>query len=536
MTLYRWKIQRNAPALLLSAMLAVAARAQGQDEGVLPLFLNDPSAASTVIARVGSSTITAQEFLISYQFGPAFVKREDDSRHRYLHYMILEKLLALDAEKLHLLDSDRAKQTLAEIEGDLATEELYRHDIAARVHIPDSVIDRGITAERITLSLRWLFSPTAAGISRMQSQLHENADFDTLFTAALGDSIAREDRSMEITKFRLGLRNPALSAIADTMKPGSVSLPIHAGDGWYIVKLVREWGDPVMTVSEHDKLREDVNRALVQHIADSLSDNYVNRLITGRRPVIIRRSFDILQTWLARSIVSPDVFDRWDMAGAVFRKWGAFDPSRIEPFLPDTLLSWSGGRMTVGEFVSWYHAREMNLKFRMTSPEAFFGSLEGYVWRMARDRFLAEKAFAENYQQRPAVRTQLAWWKDKIGYALRKESFADSIDRADSVLRRYYDENRMHYRDTAGVQIPFEQVRDDVEKDYYSTRLTALLLHRLNVLQSQYHVTIDEKALRQLKIDDENDPHSIEVYSVKTGGTFPRPAYPVIDEDWQGWK
>ena len=49
-----------------------------------------------IVASVGPINITTDEFYYSYEFGPAFVKREKDSKERYLKYMINEKLLALD--------------------------------------------------------------------------------------------------------------------------------------------------------------------------------------------------------------------------------------------------------------------------------------------------------------------------------------------------------------------------------------------------------------------------------------------------------
>ena len=44
-----------------------------------------------------------------------------------------------------------------------------------------------------------------------------------------------------------------------------------------------------------------------------------------------------------------------------------------------------------------------------------------------------------------------------------------------------------------------------------------------------------ERALKDLYVDTENDPRAIDVYSVKKGGIFPRPAFPTIDYEWQAW-
>jgi hypothetical protein len=47
---------------------------------------------------------------------------------------------------------------------------------------------------------------------------------------------------------------------------------------------------------------------------------------------------------------------------------------------------------------------------------------------------------------------------------------------------------------------------------------------------------IDDDALRNLRVENENDARAIDTYFAKTGGTFPRPAFPTIDNDWQVWQ
>jgi hypothetical protein len=37
-------------------------------------------------------------------------------------------------------------------------------------------------------------------------------------------------------------------------------------------------------------------------------------------------------------------------------------------------------------------------------------------------------------------------------------------------------------------------------------------------------------------VENENDPKAIDVYIAKTRGTFPHPAFPTIDYDWQTWQ
>ena len=57
-----------------------------------------------IVAEVGPFKITAEEFLYSYEFGPAFPKRKDNSKQTYLNYIINEKLLALDGYEKGIME------------------------------------------------------------------------------------------------------------------------------------------------------------------------------------------------------------------------------------------------------------------------------------------------------------------------------------------------------------------------------------------------------------------------------------------------
>jgi len=37
-------------------------------------------------------------------------------------------------------------------------------------------------------------------------------------------------------------------------------------------------------------------------------------------------------------------------------------------------------------------------------------------------------------------------------------------------------------------------------------------------------------------VENEPDARAIDTYFAKKGGTFPRPAFPTIDYEWQGWQ
>jgi hypothetical protein len=46
---------------------------------------------------------------------------------------------------------------------------------------------------------------------------------------------------------------------------------------------------------------------------------------------------------------------------------------------------------------------------------------------------------------------------------------------------------------------------------------------------------VKNDVLMSLPLDVEDNPKAIDVYMAKKGGTFPHPAFPVIDFEWATW-
>ena len=526
--------------ILLFALLIVSAVCSFATQGDGTLIISYDKLTGTqydtlVVAKVGNITITAKEFLLSYEYGPAFIKKGSDSRQRYLDFMIDEKLLTLDAYARHLEKADIVKATLAEIEGDLATEELYKEDVLSRVVVSEQEVSRSAEREKEHVTLKWLYAPTFDDIHQYQKQLRAGVAFDSLFTRQLCDSVALEDRSMETTRFKLETKNATLSAVVDTLKVGAASASIGTTDGWYIVKISNVWKNAIITESEENKIRTNVSRALFQRKADVLSDRYVQQLMRDHDPVIKRRTFDLLRAYLGKRIFPPEKYLKWNLTKKLMAEFGPIDSVKIEDHLDDPLVKLTDGEIVLRDFMIWYQTRQPNIRFSKKTPQSFFVSLEQFIWRMVRDKLLVATAKKRNFQNRDIVKIQKQWWLDKSVYSVAKSTLGQSIHLTEEDVHNYYDKNKIHYRQGNGIEPSWEEIKADVTKDAYQDEFSKKLLHKILALRKKYKIEINQTVLGMLPIDMENRPDAIDVYVVKKGGTFPRPAFPTIDYDWRTW-
>jgi hypothetical protein len=95
---------------------------------------------------------------------------------------------------------------------------------------------------------------------------------------------------------------------------------------------------------------------------------------------------------------------------------------------------------------------------------------------------------------------------------------------SDGILKIYYTAHDKYYTNAQGKFPDFAFVREEVKNDYFSSEESLLLLKTF--------VSINEKLLQQLSKKKESDLYAIEVVFYKPGGTFPRVAFPTIDEAW----
>ncbi len=520
--------------LLVCAPPLAGAQPPGEDSLAPPVV--DPALATIVVARIGPATISAREFLLSYEFGPAFVKRHKDSKRRHLDFMVNEQLLALDAAGRGGRSAPEVRRSVSEIEGDLVTEELYRDDVLSKVRFGEEEIRDATAAQRIHHSIQWLYAPSREGVEYYRGLLARGLGFDSVFALQLGDSVTADLRSWDATRFKLKTLRPSIARVIDTLQLQVASAPIEGPDGWYIVFLRNTEMDLITTGPEELQQRENARRALTQQKADSLSDSYINRLMLSHTPEIERRTFDLLGAYLAQFWL-PD-----EMRGAMLNEL-SIDRETILSAIADIgkfgsepLVKMKGRSVPLARFLAWYRAREHVLRLRATSVRAYQASLQQMVWRMVRDGLLIERAMQRGLEKRESVLAQKAWWEDKTLYSLEKKRLADSIALDDAALLRYYDQHRRNYRGADGEMLSFAQAKDQVRSDCFTAEFSRRLLHRLVALKRKYPVIIFDDVLRRLPVADEDDPRAIDMYFAKKGGTFPHPAFPTIDQDWQGWQ
>ncbi len=483
--------------------------------------------ADDTVATVGRFIITKQDLLDSYEFGPAFVKRLPHPLRRHLNYMVNERLLALEAERLRLDTTVFVRDRVAALEEDLAVGELYREEILSRVHVSDAELDTALQKARMRVRLRWLFATDRSRAAAL-AELARRGRFDSLFLAQ-PDSLG--DRSLETTVLGLELSVPEFALAIRTLRVKEISPPLEGPDGFYIVRIEQIWQNPLLTESDAARLRAETLSALKAARAEALASAFAEEKMRSAAPVIKAEGYNIVRAYLADRGLSHDRRLSWNIPSTFMTEAGPVPITSSEQFLHRPLVQFGSHVFTVSDYLRWFDIRQPQLK--RYSLSAFNTSIRQTIWKMVRDKLLSEEAYARGLHQRHSLRHQATTWEAKILYLAARRHLMRSIVVTDSVLQEQYRKRYTREGNTNKSISSFEEVRDQLEAEEYLRQEQARLLDLLQELRRRHPPRLNEPLLRELSATIRADPGAIELKVYKPGGTFPRVAFPTIDERWQ---
>ncbi len=75
----------------------------------------------------------------------------------------------------------------------------------------------------------------------------------------------------------------------------------------------------------------------------------------------------------------------------------------------------------------------------------------------------------------------------------------------------------------------------NVRSDYIREKYMDKIMRNVLNLKQTYEIEIFDDVLKNLNVEDEQNPKAIDMFIVKKGGLLPRQPYPTIDWEWQQW-
>jgi hypothetical protein len=250
-------------------------------------------------------------------------------------------------------------------------------------------------------------------------------------------------------------------------------------------------------------------------------------------PVIKAEGFNSVRAFLADKGLSRDTRVKWNIPSTFMTEAGPMPIHASDKFLTRPLVTFAGQTFNVRDYVRWFDIRQFQLK--RSSLAAFNSSVKQTIWKMVQDKLLSREAYARGFNRRPEVAHEANKWEAKLLYLAARSHLQRTIVIPDSTIRNLYQQRKKQYRDEEGRQLTLEKARDAVWLDAFNEAETATVFRSLRQLREQFPVVINDNALNQFAAQLRREPDALDGRIYKPGGTFPRVAFPSIDERWQSF-
>ena len=359
---------------------------------------------TAILGRAGSTYISEQEFLNRFELTPGLYRHRtsqlDAEKLYFLYSMVAEKILAQEAMKYDLDRDTLFQQAMFHISAMLARDELYRREIQNKITISPAERREGIRRALDQRIISYIFFSSADDAAFVLSRLKNPAEFDRMQI----DSSMHAMR--DTASIVWGDADTAIENAAYRLKPGEISPVVRAGDGFYILKLIRSAPNQFYENMQSTVLAERVLKSLRLRKEHVRADEYLAQFMrekTGYSPPRAFRDF-------ALSCVKALKRNPGDtlITETVYRQLLA----DCKDILQDTLIIAGSRSWSVREALDKLY--EKGMYFVMNDSGFVMHRLYDEFHDWVRLELLEQEAIREGLDRSSAVQQQLEPWRDEL--------------------------------------------------------------------------------------------------------------------------
>jgi hypothetical protein len=253
-----------------------------------------------ILARVGSEVVTEQEYVERFELMPGIHRQGagglESAKQEFLLSLVAEKLLAANAQRYGIDQSETIVRAMENVRRLLARDELYRDEVQRVVSVPAAQIAASIKMARMLRTVVYVFSDDRRLLDSLRSQVSTLAE---LVSGACSASLLVDTISV-----RWGEAETALEATTYGTKVGKVSDVVGSSVGWFLIGVLDESRDEQRVAQDPTALRSYVESRLrlrreEQRLDEFLGTTLKNVTGYGRRQGI-RRLANALRDALRR--------------------------------------------------------------------------------------------------------------------------------------------------------------------------------------------------------------------------------------------
>lgn len=413
-----WSLRIQAKVVLLSSIFLLITFGQSHER------------SDRILAKVGNSVITEQEFKLRFELMPGLNRHRKTNLQRakleLIYSMIAEKLLAEEAFSHNIHLTYEFKEAFGDVRKMLARDQLYREEVADKIQISGEEVIREIEKARHEVFVEFIYTPEKESASFLRKLLFDDgSNFHSL-------SI---DSSMMVVRDTATIiwsdADSAIAQAAYELNLGNVSQVLRAGDGYYIIRKARVGGSAHFLSLPSETLRNQVEKVLRNRKERERAEHFVRDALKERSGFakidlfnqfehvfgnILRKSFSDEDYW-----VSDHVYG--EMKNVLHR------------LMQDTLAVAGSHAWTVNDVLDMLYKKSFRIPRKEIKRLPYF--LNAEIQTMVQQELLAQIALERSLDQKKEIRDMLQMWYAQHLAEYLKATLQEQVKVTDADVRKY---------------------------------------------------------------------------------------------------
>jgi hypothetical protein len=421
-----------------------------------------------IIATVGASEITIEEFRDRFEFMPHLNYSNDDVdtvKKEFLYSLIAEKLWALEGAQKRFDTLESVKYSLESLRRLLIKDELYKTVVESKIQISSEEMNVGLQRVTLELFVKIISTEDSSEIFNISDQLIKGANFDSVLST-------RIENNLQQAPVRIvygSLEDENVEDLLFGMRPGSISLPVKSGDGWFIFKLISENQNPGINLSS-EHARNMVKKILQDRKVQQVGGAYLDSLIGGKSieadKKIFLKMFDALYGIISKEYpenLNDSLFYVTLSENDILLTINSINSSDLNALF----IKFEDGFASSNDFLYYLYYQKIELD--NLSKEHIKKTLSATVRRFIEDEMLVWEGIKKGLENNKDVINGVEMWRDHYMSKLMMESFYDSVSVTESELNEYINQNNikidsLHNQDLYKSQLTLQKLDEIVTR------------------------------------------------------------------------
>jgi hypothetical protein len=455
-----------------------------------------------IVAEAGADEITVEDYMNRYEFMPHLNYSSDNldtMKREFLYSLIAEKLWSLEGSQKRFDTLESVKYSLESLRKLLIRDELYKTEVEPKIKITDEEIKDGLQKVTLELFVKIISTEDSSEIFRVSDQLIKGADFDSLLST-------RKENYLQQTPVRIiygSIGDESVEDLLFSMMPGSISLPVKSGNGWFIFKLVSQEHNPAVNLS-NEQPRNIVTKTLTDRKVQQVGGAYLDSLIGGRSisadGKIFLKIFNALYSVISREY-STNLSDSSFNVVLSEKQILEIINTMSSADLNSPFIKFDDGEATAKDFL--YYLYYQQIKLDNLLAEYVKKVLNAAVRQFIEDEMLVREGIKLGLGNSRDVIYGVSLWRDYYMAQMMMESMYDSVKVSDDEIEKYLNSKSDNDKSIAQITDSL-QFRTAYEEQLALNKLQEILTRKTIEYARKYSLKINEQVLDKIQLSELN--------------------------------